>query len=562
MTQDTNIPSVPPEDSTITESNGFTSAESPNNVCGAEISNSSTDSLPVGPISTTTVGKSFSQAMPRSSANSEVNKAIKGAFYVSERVMPTLGALGSSALLENIERPFHSIVDDGRKVAERIKLDDDYENLGASVMAEVAMQSDKESQDGTTTAVTIADAILREALKQKRRGTAVKRELEATLPVILEGIDAQTLPLAEGDLERIAYTSSNSKEIGSMFASIFKDIGNDGLIELENSYSSETRYEVTDGIRLQAGFIGQYPTTEPGRAVYQTPTFFITNQEIKDIKQFDKILQRISSQNPNVLVILCKGLDSDIADAMAKLHLAGSLKTIPIIVPSLFDSWIYEDACILTGAELVTSLKYFEMKQLGKCEKVIVTKDETRLFGTAFSLDVTSHIAKLKAESVQDENLKTRIGWLSTKAAVIKAGARSAVELSYKRAKLIDAAGACKLAIEGGFVSGGGLALWNASEGIPGLLGVALKAPARRIARNGGYELPDIGGDIGFDVLKGETVNMQDAGILDPAKVVKNSVAAAVSIAGTLLSVGSVIPFSNRDKKAAEMAMRILPNGG
>lgn len=556
MTQDTNTPSVPQDDSTTTASSAPTNAASLNSVSTAVPSTSSPTIFPQWSTSSTTTEKYSSPLTQHSGASLEVDRAIHGAFYVSERVMPTLGALGSSALLENIERPFHSIVDDGRKVAERIKLDDDYENLGASVMAEVAMQSDKESQDGTTTAVTIADAILREALKQGRRGTAVKRELESALPLILSRIDEQTKPLADGDLERIATTSSNSKEIGAMFASIFKDIGNDGLIELENSYTSETRYDVTDGTRLQAGFIGQYPTTEPGRAVYQNPVFLITDQEIKDIKGFDKILQRINTQNTSVLVILCKGLDSGIADAMAQLHLSGSLKTIPVIVPALFDTWTYEDSCLLTGATLVTNFKYFDLKSLGTCEKVIVTKDETRLFGTQ---DVSAHVLKLKEESLQDENLKTRIGWLSTKAAVIKTGARSAVELSHKRAKVIDAAGACKLAIDGGFVSGGGLALWNASSGIGGLLEEALKAPARRIASNGGYELPTIGGDTGFDVLKGESVNMQDAGILDPAKVVKNSVAAAVSIAGTLLSVGSVIPFSNRDKKAAELAMRNMP---
>lgn len=557
MMPDTNNLSAPPDGSTTTESNAFTSEASPSSVSTAETSNSSPTTSPAGYTSTTTAERYSSPATPRSSVSSEVDRAIEGAFYVSERVMPTLGALGSSALLENIERPFHSIVDDGRKVAERIKLDDDYANLGASVMSEVAMQSDKESQDGTTTAVTIADAILREALRQGRRGTAVKRELESILPVILERIDSQTVPLSDGDIKRIATTSSNSEEIGSMFEAIFKDVGNDGLIELENSYTNETRYEVTEGTRLLAGYIGQYPTTEPGKAVYTNPLILITDSEIKDMKSFDKVLGRIASENPSVAVILCKGLDASIADAMAQLHLSGSLKTLPVIVPALFDSWIYEDAALLTGATVIHSFgKYFDVKQLGTCEKITVTKDETRLFGTK---DISEHVAALKEQSLQDENLKTRIGWLSTKAAVIKAGARSAVELSHKRAKLIDAAGACKLAIEGGFVAGGGIALLNASNGLGGLLEEALKAPARRIASNAGYELPAVGGDMGFDVLKGEVVHMKDAGILDPAKVVKNSVTAAVSIAGTLLSVGSVIPFSNRDKKAAEVAMRNIP---
>ena len=570
MTYDTFTPSAQPEDFTSTSLNAPTPEESKSDANTAETSSISSTMLPAELISTTTDVKSSSRATQHSNASmdEQFNKVIEGAKYVAERVMPTLGAQGSSALIESMMRPFHTIVDDGRKVAESIVLDDSYENLGASVMREVAMQSDKESQDGTTTAVTLAYHLIQNHLAAGQKGTKVKRSLEKILPDVIKAIDAQKREITLDDVYQVAFTSSNDEEIAELFSNVYKEIGKDGLIELDNSHVPATHYEITDGVKLRgAGYIGAYCTTEPGKGVYDNPRILISKEKITTTTQIDGIAEKLANSGIQQLVIYCEEMDMSVATKIAAVHLNGGFKTAIIVSPSLFKDWIYEDFALLTGATPADNkngktFKNFTLQDLGTCEKLIITKDETRVYG---GRDVSEHIANLKEQGKADDQLLIRAAWLSTKAATLKIGANSEVELAHKRAKVMDAAGACRLALEGGIVPGAGQSLVNAAfalaedKTVPFYVINSLLMPAQTIADNGEYKVTLHAGTRGVNALTGEEGDLFEMNIVDPANVVKNSVSAAFSIAGTLLSIRAVLPIPKALKERAERQMSGMP---
>jgi len=566
-TQDTPTVSATADTSTTTESSKTTGTQSSKSADTAKIVSSSSQTLPVEPTLTTTAAKYSSQPIGdlNASMENEFIKVIKGATHVAERVMPTLGGQGSSALIESMMRPFHLIVDDGRKVAESIYLEDPYENLGASVMKEVALQSDKESQDGTTTAVTLAHGLVQNHLKQNLRGTRMKRKLETLLPQVLAAIDAQTKEITLDDVYQVALTSSGDKEIAQLFANVFKDIGKDGLIELENSHVPQTSYELTDGIKLRGvGYLGQYVQTEPGRGVYLNPKILISKDKIVSTEQIGKIAETLERAGIHELVIYCEEIDMGVASKIAQVHNSGGFKTAIMVAPSLWKDWLYEDFALLMGANPIDqkngkTFKNLTLQDLGTCEKLVIMKDETRLYG---GKDVSEHIAALKEAGKQDDQQLVRAAWLSTKCAVLKIGANSEIELSHKRAKVLDTAGACKLALEGGIVPGGGKTLVNVSYDIDDeLVKDALTLPARTIYANAGYEPVHMEkGNDGMNVITGEEGDLFKMNIVDPAKVVKNSVTAAFSIAGTLLSTKAVLPIPKVLKDKAERAMQGMPS--
>lgn len=427
-------------------------------------------------------------------------KLIRGVDAVADAVKLTLGAAGSNAILQAEVQPFHRITNDGVSIAQSIILADPVENMGANIIKEIASRSDKESGDGTTTATVLAQAILHEGLKSTASPMEIKRSLDECLPLILNGIDDQKKEISVEEVGQVAAISGESEELGTLIQEIYQEIGKEGIIELDNSNLPTTHYELTEGVRLRfAGYLGAYSCTEQGKAVYKNPKILISKEKITSVDQLVDIFKMADKADIHEMVIYCDEIDMAVASRLALTHLQGGFKTLIIQAPTLWKDWLYEDFALLTGATVIDfsngkTFKNFRMEDFGTCDKIISTKDETRVLGTK---DVSEHIAQLEEKGKLDDQQKVRASWLQTKVAIIKLGANSDSELSYKRLKTIDAISASKLALEDGIVAGGGVALCNLVDKMPDTVGgrilrEALKSPMKQIITNAGCNAEEI----------------------------------------------------------------------
>lgn len=487
-----------------------------------------------------------------------------GANCVADAVKVTLGAKGSNAILQETVYPYHIITNDGISIAQKVSLQHPVQQMGANIMKEVADRSNRESGDGTTTAITLAQAILAEGKNCTESPIEIKRSLDACLPKILEAIDAQKKEITVDDVAAVASISAEDEKLGAMLQKIYQEIGKDGIIELDNSGTFETSYERVEGVKLRfASYLSPYMANEGTKAVYKNPRILIAKQRIATLADVDPLFQQLSAEGVNELVMYVDDIDQAVLSALAFTHMKGIFKTLIIKAPTLWKDWLYEDFAKITGATIVESasgitFKNVALKHLGTCEKLVTTKEETTVIGIK---DIAEHIASL-AEDTSDE-AKLRVSWLNTKAAVLKLGANSESELSYVRLKAEDARNAAHLALQDGVVPGGGVVLLNATKDLPDTIGgrilkVALRAPIKQICANAGYKADDhldgvmidihdgraqvLHGSQGVDAKKGMIVDMWDAKIIDAATVTKNSVKNAISIAGTLLTTSVAIP--------------------
>ncbi len=496
----------------------------------------------------------------------EARDAILAGFdAVADPVKATYGAAGANVAIEVPLYPFHRVTNDGVTVAQSIEPEDPYEAIGANLAKEIATRADKESGDGTTTATILAQAIMHAGNDSKEAPMALKRSLDETVPIVEAAIDAQKRDITVDEVGKVALSSSEDQEMADILQRAYQEIGPTGIVEMDNSNLAETFYEVVDGVRLRgAGYMGQWSSTEPGKAVFTRPKILISRDKITSADQIEPIVAAVAKAGQDQLVIYCDEMDVSVAGRLALTHLNGGFKTLVIQSPTLWKDWYFEDLAMLTGAVAVDStagktFRNLVMSDLGSCEKVITTKDETRIIGTR---DISAHVAMLMEEGLKDDQQKMRALWLQTKMAVLKVGARSESELSYRRLKAIDAINACHLALEDGVVPGGGIALLNCSGKMPNTPGgmimeIALVAPVLQIMKNYGEDVSKPGStffgfdnlkDHGFDAKTGEIVDMWDAGILDPAKVVKNAVRSAVSTAGTALTTRVLVRMTDRQK--------------
>lgn len=491
-------------------------------------------------------------------------KIMAGVDKVCDAGKLTLGAGGANAILESDLRPGHRVTNDGVSIINAIFLEDPVEQIGANLIKEVASRADKESGDGTTTSLVLAQAILQEGFKLEGIShMEIKRSLDECLPLIEASIDAQKKEITVNEVGQVATISSESEELGALIQEAYQTIGKDGIIELDNSNLTTTHIEYSDGVRLRfAGYFGQYSCTEAGKAVYKNPKILISKEKITSVDQIENIFKNLSNQNINELILYVEDIDMSVASRLALTHLQGGFKTLIIKAPTLWKDWLFEDFALLTGATPIDfsngkTFKNFTFSDLGTCEKIISTKDETRVIGTQ---NVDEHIESLNEAGKLDDQQIIRANWLKTKVAVLKLGANSDSELSYKRLKVIDAISASKLALEGGVVAGGGVALAWATSKLPETIGgdllrVSLKAPQKQIIENAGGEKQPIvqmplnkAQEYGFNAKTGELVDMFEAGIVDPAIVVKNSLRNALSVASTVLTTSIVVTLPKVEK--------------
>jgi chaperonin GroEL len=486
-------------------------------------------------------------------------KLMVGINKVAGAVRLTLGAGGANAILEADLSPQHRVTNDGVSVAKSIILADPVENIGANIIKEIANKADKESGDGTTTATVLAQAILNEGMKLTDSPMAIKRSLDECLPLIIKSIDAQKKLITVDEVGAVASISAEDESLGALIQEAYQNITASGIIELDNSNLPETFIEYSEGVRLRfAGYLGEYSTTEPGKAEYKKPAILISKEKITSVDQLTPIVKKLLDDDKEFLVLYVEDIDMSVASRLALTHINSlmkgekGLKTLIIKAPTLWKDWLYED---FSNGKTFNNLL---LSDLGTCEKIICTKDETKLIGTN---DISEHIKELETRGEIDDQQLVRANWLNTKVAVIKLGANSDSELSYKRLKAIDAIAASKLALEDGVVPGGGVALRNAAMTMPKTIGgdilrIALTAPIEQIMRNAtGLEASvrmyknDEPTTMGFNAKTHDMVDMWDAQILDPALVVKNSIKNALSVASTVLTAQVVVTLNKQDKQ-------------
>lgn len=490
-----------------------------------------------------------------------------GVNIVANAVKLTLGAAGRNAVLWELHYPFHMVTNDGISIARKAEFEDPLEQIGANLIKEVADRSNKESGDGTTTSIVLTQAILNEGLKQDISGMQIKNSLDELVPFILEKIDEQKKDITEAEVEAVATISSESPKLGKIIGEIYTKIGKDGIIELENSRTYDTTYEIKEGVRIKdCGLISPYLANDAQKAVWKKPKILITFDKIGSLADIIPLAERMDNAGiSKELVIFYDEMDPSVVSTLIANHIAGGFKVLLLKAPTLFKDLIYLDFAKITGATIVSAesgvtLKNVGLEHLGTCDKIVTDKDETTILGIK---DISDHIAELKANG--DDKSMLRVSYLTTKAAILKLGANSESELSYIRLKAEDAINASRLALSDGIVAGGGVCLRNISNQLPDTLGgkilkEALRSPFRQIAENAGIiDMADANSyteTIGVDAKSKRAINMWEANIVDPAKVVKNSIKNAISVAGTVLT--SEIVITKPKPKQEDMIAQIM----
>ena len=494
------------------------------------------------------------------------DKLIAGFNKVADAVRGTLGAAGYNGLLQHELPPFSVITNDGVSIAKSIELADPIENMGANLAKEITMRSDKEGGDGTTTAITLAQAIITEALPHlsELSPMELKRQLDECLPIIEKSIDDQKKTISPSEVKAVATISAESEEIGSLMQEIYEKIGKDGILYPDISNTYETFYTIGKGIQIKdAGLVSPYLADFNAQgqllnaATIKNAHVLITKQKITSGSDLSKFLEGLYNRHDSVkeLVIFCDEIEALAIGHFISLKVRDQrpFKAVIVKMPVLWKDWWYEDLAKMTGATVIDPIAGLTFKtatyeHLGHVESIIVDKTNTYLDGT---LDVSEYIIELEHG---DDDSKIRAARLNTKTARLFVGARTDTELTYKRLKVDDSRNAAFLAMKDGIVPGGGLALLNSAKNLPhtiggAIMGKALQAPLRQIMLNAGTSLDEkqergIGGTQGFNASTKHVEDLMEAGIVDPASVVKSSVHNALSVASTLLTTRVIVTLN------------------
>lgn len=525
----------------------------------------------------------------------EARRALEsGVNQLADTVKITLGPKGRNVVLD---KKFGSplITNDGVTIAKEIELEDKFENMGAQLVKEVATKTNDVAGDGTTTATLLAQAIIREGLKNVAAGAnpmILKKGIAKAVEAAVEAIkDGSRKIKGREDIARVASISANDDEIGNLIADAMEKVSNDGVITVEESKTMGTNLEVVEGMQFDRGYVSAYMVTDTEKmeAVLDDPYILITDKKISSIQDLLPLLEQIV-QAGKKLVIIAEDIEGEALTTLIVNKLRGTFNCVAVKAPGFGDrrKAMLQDIAILTGGEVISDelgldLKDTKITQLGKARQIKVQKENTILVdGAGSQEEIKKRIAAIKAqieETTSDfdkEKLQERLAKLSGGVAVIQVGAATETEMKEKKHRIEDALAATKAAVEEGIVAGGGTAYINAIPNVLKLLkttmgdektGVqiivkSLEEPIRQIAANAGLEgsvivdkVKSSEAGIGFDVLKEVYIDMISAGIVDPAKVTRSALQNAASVAAMVLTTESVVA----DKPEKESSM---PSGG
>ena len=520
----------------------------------------------------------------------------RGMNILADAVRVTLGPKGRNVVLEK-KWGAPTITNDGVSIAKEIDLEDPYEKIGADLVKEVAKKTDDVAGDGTTTATVLAQALVREGLRNVAAG-ANPMSLKRGIETAVEKIVAKLLDMAKDveTKEQIASTASISAggdaEVGGIIAEAMDKVGKEGVITVEESNTFGLELELTEGMRFDKGYISPYFVTDPERmeTVIEDPYILIANAKISAVKDVLPILEKVM-QSGKPLVILAEDVEGEALATLIVNKIKGTFRSVAVKAPGFGDrrKAMLQDIAILTGAQVISEevglkLENTGLDMLGKARKVVSTKDETTIVEGAGSADqIAGRVAQIRAEiensdsDYDREKLQERLAKLAGGVAVIKVGAATEVELKERKHRIEDAVRNAKAAVEEGIVAGGGVALIQAGKealkdiklegdeatGV-NIVRVAIEAPLKQIATNAGLEggvvaerVANLKAGEGLNAPTGEYVDMIKAGIIDPAKVTRSALQNAASIAALFLTTEAVI--ADKPEKNPAPAM---PDGG
>ncbi len=522
---------------------------------------------------------------------------LRGVNQLADAVKVTLGPKGRNVVLD---KKFGSptITKDGVTVAKEIELKDPLENMGAQMVREVASKTSDTAGDGTTTATVLAQAIYREGARNVVAGAnpmELKRGIEKAVEVMTAEIKKMAKPVKGNMIAQVGMISANSDHtIGTIIAEAMEKVGKDGVITVEEAKTLETTLEVVEGMQFDRGYLSPYFVTDPERmeVVLENPVILIHEKKISSMKDLLPVLEQVARLS-RPLLIIAEDIEGEALATLVVNKLRGTLHAAAVKAPGFGDrrKAMLEDIAVLTGGKAITEdlgvkLENIKIEDLGKAKKVTIDKDNTTIIeGAGDSKAIEGRVKQIRMqveETSSDydrEKLQERLAKLVGGVAVIKVGAATETEMKEKKARVEDAMHATKAAVEEGIVPGGGVALLRASKALDGLklegdqaVGVAIirraiEEPCRWIATNAGHEgsivvakVKEGKGDEGFNAATDVYEDLVKAGVIDPAKVVRNALQNASSIASLLLTTEAIVAEIPEDKK--ESGGGGMPGGG
>ena len=502
----------------------------------------------------------------------------RGLNTLADTVKVTLGPKGRNVVLDK-KWGAPSITNDGVTIAKEIELEDPYEKIGAELVKEVAKKTDDVAGDGTTTATVLAQALVREGLRNVAAGAnpiAVRRGIEKAVAAVVERLLADAKEVeTQDEIAATASISAADEQIGAFIAEALEKVGHDGVITVEESNTFGLELEVTEGMRFDKGFISPYFVTDADRqeAVLEDAYVLLVESKISNVKDLLPLLEKVM-QSGKPLAIIAEDVEAEALATLVVNRIRGTFKSVAVKAPGFGDrrKAMLQDMAILTGGTVISEtvglkLENATLEDLGQARKVVVTKDETTIVEGAGDKDaIEARVSQIRAEieksdsDYDNEKLSERLAKLAGGVAVLKSGAATEVELKERKHRIEDAVRNAKAAVEEGIVAGGGVALLQAAEVLGGLeladdeatgaaiVRVALEAPLKQIAVNAGFEggvvvdrVRNLPTGEGLNAATGEYVNLLAAGIADPVKVTRSALQNAASIAGLFLTTEAVV---------------------
>jgi chaperonin GroL len=524
-------------------------------------------------------------------------KMLRGVDILANAVKVTLGPKGRNVV---IDKSFGAprITKDGVSVAKEIELEDKFENMGAQMVREVASKTNDLAGDGTTTATVLAQSIVKEGAKSVAAGMNpmdVKRGIDLAVAAAIEDLKARSKKIStSAEVAQVGTISANGeKSIGDMIAEAMQKVGNEGVITVEEAKTAETELDVVEGMQFDRGYLSPYFVTNAEKMVAELddPFILIHEKKLSNLQAMLPVLEAVV-QSSRPLVIVAEDVEGEALATLVVNKLRGGLKVAAVKAPGFGDrrKAMLEDIAILTGGQVISEdlgikLENVTLDMLGRAKKVAITKENTTIVdGVGEKSEIEGRIAQIKAqieETTSDydrEKLQERLAKLAGGVAVIRVGGATEVEVKERKDRVDDALNATRAAVEEGIVPGGGTALLRAKKAVEKITsdnsdiqaGVkivlrALEAPIRQIAENSGVEgsvvvgkVSEQGETMGFDAQNETYVDMIEAGIIDPTKVVRTALQDAASIAGLLVTTEAMVAELPKDKSAAPA----MPGGG
>ena len=502
----------------------------------------------------------------------------RGLNTLADTVKVTLGPKGRNVVLDK-KWGAPSITNDGVTIAKEIELEEPYEKIGAELVKEVAKKTDDVAGDGTTTATVLAQALVREGLRNVAAGAnpiAVRRGIDKAVEAVVERLLADAKEVeTQDEIAATASISAADEQIGEFIAEALEKVGHDGVITVEESNTFGLELEVTEGMRFDKGFISPYFVTDADRqeAVLEDAYVLLVESKISNVKDLLPLLEKVM-QSGKPLAIIAEDVEAEALATLVVNRIRGTFKSVAVKAPGFGDrrKAMLQDMAILTGGTVISEtvglkLENATLEDLGQARKVVVTKDETTIVEGAGEKDaIDARVSQIRGEiensdsEYDREKLSERLAKLAGGVAVLKSGAATEVELKERKHRIEDAVRNAKAAVEEGIVAGGGVALLQSGEALADLdlvddeatgaaiVKVALESPLKQIVVNAGFEggvvvdrVRNLPTGEGLNAATGDYVNLLSAGIADPVKVTRSALQNAASIAGLFLTTEAVV---------------------